>query len=799
MHKQINFLFLITIIFIIGIIFGYYVSLPETFLLSVVCFFILLLILTLIFSNKFSSHILIFILFILVFFVGWFKITVDNRAPEKNILEKLFEHNSNIVLSGIVTERPRSKNDRLSFTVDTKKIYINNRPINLETTTLLSLQIDTTNYTYKDIRYGDELFALGKLVEPTGQRNPGEFDYSRYLHLNGIYSTFRVKGYESVIARSNNNGNFIQLKIIQPAREYIKDILHNNMGKIEAAFLSGLLVGDRADIPEDIKQDFFNAGVTHILAVSGLNVAFVIVIITILFSLLIKNKYLKNGLIIISLIFYLLLTGGQPSIVRATIMGIVFIIGNSLERNVLPLHSLSLSALIVLVYNSKQLFDVGFQLSFLCVFALIYVYPILSGLVKLKSKRKIFLFLKESLLCSIAVMIILFPVLALVFGKVSFVAVFANIVVVPIANVCLCIGFLQVLTYSILPYISNLFTELNQFLLWLNLKIINCFGSLEPLIISSYGFTIAKLFVYYCFCFFSLHTIKNKKIGLTIIGILLLLSINVYLNIFNNNGGKLRITFIDVGQGDATLIQMSNDRNIMVDAGPVTENFDSGEKIIYPFLLRESVDKINLFFLSHFHDDHFGGLPYLIKQGMIDTIYFYDSTGNGIICNYLDSLSSSHGTIFKQVNFSNYTIDGLKIITLNTSLDQNYNLSKNKRENNLSLILKVYYGNTSILFTGDIEKEADKALCEKYDDFLKSDILKVAHHGSNSGTGEEFLSYVNPKQAVVFAGRRNVYKFPSPVVINRLLSKNCNVNVTADEGAIIFEITKDKFEKIKWK
>lgn len=799
MLNQKNPLFLVAVIFILGITFGHYVNLPETFFWSIVSFFILLLGLTLIFFYKFSSYKLFFILFVFIFFAGWFKITIDNKAPEKNILGKIFEYNSDIILSGIVTERPHNKNNRLSFTFDTKKIYTNNRSIDLETTTLLYLKIDTSDYTYKEIRYGDELFVIGKLVEPTGRRNPGEFDYQKYLDLNGIYSIFYVKGYESAIVRSNNNGNLIQLKIIQPVREYIKDILDNNMGRVEAAFLKGLLIGDRTDIPADIKQDFFNAGVTHVLAVSGLHVGFVIMIISILFSLLVKNKYLRNSLIVLSLIFYLFLVGAQPSIARATIMGIILIIGNSLERKTSALNSLCLSALIILVYNSKQLFNAGFQLSFLCAFALLYVYPILSNSFKFKFSRMIFLVLRESLLCTIAITIILYPLLALLFEKVSFVSVVSNIVVVPIVGLCLILGFLQVLTYSILPYISNLFTEFNQFLLWFNLKVINCFGSMELLIVSKYGFTITKLLIYYCFCFLFLHTLRNKKIGLTVIGVLLLLSINVYLNIFDRNDGKLKITFIDVGQGDATLVQMPNDKNIMIDAGPVSKDIDSGEKVIYPFLLRESVDKINLFFLSHFHDDHFGGLPYLIKQKMIDTIYFYDSTGNGIVCNYLDSLSSANGTIFKQVDFSNYTIDGLKIINLKPTLYRNYRIAKNKQDNNFSLILKMYYGNTSILFTGDMEEEVDQVLSQTYADFLKSDILKVAHHGSKYGTEDNFLSYVNPKQAVIFVKKNNVHKFPSPLVVNRLLSKNCNINITGDEGAIIFEVTNDKFEKIKWK
>ena len=799
MSNNTNPLFLITIIFIAGIIVGYYVDLPEIFSLIVICFFILLIILTLIFFNKFTSQTLFFILFVSIFFAGWFKITVDNRVVEKNILEKLFEYNGDIVLSGIVTEkRPMSKNNKVSCIVDTKVIYINNRPINLETTTLIFLQVDTSNNIYKDIRYGDELFVLGKLVEPFGRRNPGEFDYAKYLELNGIYSVLQVKGYESVIVRSSNNGNFIQLKIIEPAREYIRNILYNNMGRVEAAFLMGLLVGDRTDIPEGVRQDFLNAGVTHVLAISGLHVMFVAMIISFLFSLFIKNKYLKNSLIIVSLLFYLLLTGGRPSAIRATIMCIMFIVGDCLDRKTLSLNTLCLAALIILIYNSRQLFSSGFQLSFSCVFALIYVYPILSDSFKFKFNRKIGLVLRESLLCSIAVMVILYPLLALLFGKVSFVSIFANIVVIPVVNLSLAIGFLQVLTYSILPSISSLFTELNQFLLWFNLKIINFFGSIDPLILNKYGFTIIELVIYYCFCFIFLHTIKNNKIGLAIVGILLLLNISIYSDIFKSDE-KLKITFIDVGQGDATLIQMPNNKNIMVDAGPVSDNFDSGEKIIYPFLLRESVSKINLFFLSHFHDDHFGGLPYLIKRKMIDTIYFYDSTGNGSICNYLNTLSFENGTVFKQVDFSNYVIDGLKIVKLNSKLDYNYKPNKNKQDNNLSLVLKMYYGNTSILFTGDLENEAEEMLCKRYGDFLKSDILKVAHHGSISGTEEDFINYVNPRYAVICAARRNVHKLPSPLVVYRFLSKNCNVNITGYEGAVIFEATNDKFEKMKWK
>jgi competence protein ComEC len=818
-----NPLFPIAIVFIAGIIIGYHIEISLIIRLIGIVLILLLLFLAVIIKNKNLNSGFICLLLLSFFVFGWFKISIDRDNNVSVILQKIYERNEKVIISGIVDEKPVLKNYRLSFPVKIKKIYIGKNVLDIETNALINIRIDTVSKKIKSFEYGDEIFAAGKLIEPKNTRNPGEFDYSKYLQLKDIQAIFKINDFHSVILRSKNNGEYIEGNLIQPLREKIHTFIDKKMGRVEGAFLKGLLIGDRSGIPEEVKEDFLNAGVMHVLAVSGLNVVFVILIFSAFFSVFINDRILKTILIIISLLFYMFLTGSSPSIVRATIMGIIFLLGSSMERKTSPLNLLAISAVIILIIDSRELFDLGFQLSFLCVFALIYAFPILNNFFKMKRRNKIVDILLESITGSFAVILILFPILAMTSGKISLISIIANLVVVPIANMSLAVGFLQVIVSGLSSFISGLLVSANQLCLWINLFVIKYFGDIEFLSISAYDINVVKTLLYYGFCFLLLYAIKTKRWMVGIITIVILANTIVWSFIIDRPFDKLKITFIDSGQGDATLLQLPNGINILIDAGPKQDGFDTGEKIIYPFLRREGVNKVQLCFISHFHDDHYGGLPFLIQKKMIETIYYNDSTGCGTICKYLDSLSKVNNVIFKKSNFDTLRIDNLKIYMLsrnfeksNLQMNENVqnseydlnsvaknkkhqkNQGKNSLENNKSMVMKILYGNSSLLFTGDVERNVEESLSDKYGKFLQSDILKVGHHGSNSSTTENFIQMVKPKVSIIFAGLGNRFKFPSKKVVDRLRSNGSTVLRTDLEKAIIFETDGKNIKRTLW-
>jgi competence protein ComEC len=340
-----------------------------------------------------------------------------------------------------------------------------------------------------------------------------------------------------------------------------------------------------------------------------------------------------------------------------------------------------------------------------------------------------------------------------------------------------------------------------------------------------YNLTIIKTLLYYAFFLFLIYSIKTRKRIYAISAVFLFSNTLIWSNLISGQSDKLKIAFIDVGQGDATLLSLPDGKNILIDAGPKNDNFDSGEKIVYPFLKREGIEKIDYCFISHFHDDHFGGLPFLIKKGMIKTIYFGDSSGCGTICKSLDSLSKSNDVVYKKIDFDKLNIDNSQMYILNRNnykdiarvkdsiSGSNLNIhsgkltkrknsapktSKNTIENNCSSVLKFCYGNISLLFMGDSEKDKENELIKNYGNFLKSDILKVAHHGSKSGTTDGFIEIVKPDISIIFAGQGNKFKFPSKSVVERIKKNGINLLRTDLEGAIILKTDGKNIERIEW-
>lgn len=198
-----------------------------------------------------------------------------------------------------------------------------------------------------------------------GERNPGEFDYGKYLKMHGVDAVFTGFGFESAKVTGREEPNLLRSYIIYPVREYSISKIDELIGGSEGEYLKGLLLGERSNIPKQVKENFINAGVAHIIAVSGLNVAYVIIIIWgILLFIPIKNTYKIFLTIASSLLFYMELTGNTPSIIRAVIMASIFLISQIAERRPNSYNIISFAALVILVIDPRQLFDAGLIISF---------------------------------------------------------------------------------------------------------------------------------------------------------------------------------------------------------------------------------------------------------------------------------------------------------------------------------------------------------------------------------------------------------------------------------------------------
>ena len=237
---------------------------------------------------------------------------------------------------------------------------------------------------------------------------------------------------------------------------------------------------------------------------------------------------------------------------------------------------------------------------------------------------------------------------------------------------------------------------------------------------------------------------------------------------FKING--LNLYFIDVGQGDCTLIKLDTNKTILIDGGEgASDKSDKGKNIIYPYLLDRKIDTIDYMIFSHFDSDHAGGLMYILENMKVKNVIIGVQNEDSYL--YRKMID-----VVKEKNIKLIIIDNPKVLKIdNVYLDfiwpiKNELISENKLNNN-SLVFRLIYNDIRIMFTGDIEIPAENAIVNKYKNSknrLKSDILKVAHHGSDTSTTKEFLKLVNPDIALMGVGKNNSFNHPSGEVINRL-------------------------------
>ena len=789
---------------ILGIIIGRELSL-DLQLVGILLILLVGLGASMLFSKLRSSISAFFIFFLLITF-GVFKITYDGIYRSDDNISKFIPLSGNTRLQGTVSELPRQTEQSVRFVVDAESIVIGTQKYHTSGGVLVSFLKKDFDFSFIDsLSYGREVYLAGELMAINTVRNPGEFDLRHYLQSNGIYARFYPKDIEQSCFGAEAKNNLLNL-LVFPVRKSIAARIDLMIGGEEAKFLKGLIIGERSEIPMEVKNAFINSGVMHILAVSGLHVVIVTFILLIIFQMLRIPEKIRLIITCVLLVYYIYLTGNSPSVARSVIMAIVFLFGKILERKNDIFNVLAFSAIILLLIDSEQLFQPGFQLSYVAVFAIIYLYPKLYGLKNLLPdilKDNRFIISVFSLLgVSVAAGLGTLPFTSIYFGKISLISFFANIIVVPLSNIILALGMIAVALSYLSLWLADIYAQATSLLTWILLNVVDRLGNLHFSYLDARFSTVHSL-LFYAFLYLVIN-IDQRKLRIVSI-IMILIGLNLWLyafQIFNSPNSLLRITFLDVGQGDAVFIEFPNGRNMLIDGGPRTFSTNAGSRFITPFLKYRGITTINTIVISHFHDDHIGGIPFLLRQFKIGRVYDACSVTNSSISReylmLIDSLRIPRGCLYAGMSIENYT--DMRMYVLHPSGEYLSTKSKiHKGYNNQSVVIKILYGNTSLLLPGDAEEDAENYIGEHFGNFLKSDLLKLPHHGSATSTIPQFYSYISPKIAVISVGMKNKFGHPSPLILRRLIDTGCQYFRTDEKGAIIMESDGVKWSMVKWR
>lgn len=622
----------------------------------------------------------------------------------------------------------------------------------------------------KLLEYGDLIKIKGEYSAPEVARNYKGFDYSQYLKTLNIYGTIKVE--ESKIINKNQLSPI--LISINNIKEKMIDNANRNMPKRTANLLLGILIGERDNIQEDIIESFRTANLSHILAVSGAHTSYIILGITYLISKSKTPKRIGYIITIINLLIFIIITGASYSVVRACIMAIVVIGAKICYRKENFFTSICISLIIILIQNPFAINDIGLKLSFMGTAGIvIFNKSITNFFIKLKIKQKI----AEALSVTFSAQLMIMPITILNFNTISLTFFISNILASPLLGIIIIFGFISIFISSILNPISKiLFLILHIFLELLILvsKVTEKIPGSSilvktPNILFAIVYYILILFFNYFFVIkqnptrrfhkkiIKIITIKNIKNAFKVIAVvfLIMLLLTRIVRIINPT---LKIYFIDVGQGDSTLIVTPKNKKILIDGGEGRTN------VLFQYLLDRRINKIDYIIISHFDSDHCNGLIEIIEKMRVENIVMSKQSKE----------SEEYKKILEIIKQKNIKVSSVKAedkIIIEKNLYTKILNPAEKFEfqdlNNNAIVAKLVYKNFSMLFTGDIEK-AEENLAKKYKNELKSTILKVAHHGSKTSTSEEFLKYVEPQIALIGVGENNKFGHPNQITIEKL-------------------------------
>ena len=658
-----------------------------------------------------------------------------------------------------------------------------------------------------NLNYGDIIKINGKFEKANGRRNYKGFDYEKYLRTNKIYGTITTSKVEkighkdTIFSIANNVANKIEEKIVQ------------NLQPTQANICKGLIIGRTGDIEEEIQENFRITNISHILAISGTHIVYIVSAINLVFNKLIgKNK--TKILIILILIFYMFIVGFTPSMVRAGIMGILYNLASLVSRKNNFATSISISLLLILINNPYSILNIGLQLSYLATVGIvlfnkmfIHYFSNLKFIKKniyIKTKPKLRKFIKifqESLAIMLSAQIMLFPVLIYNFNILGIYFILANLLAGIITGPILILSIIFIITpinfitqivslilsnlFSLLILISDL-SNLPKAKIYLptpNLFFIIIYYIVILLIRQIYKlYNSKKKITNSEFRFRNLISIVKYKIKKLKIKITIILSLSIIiLNIIPKD---LRIHFIDVGQGDSTFIETPHNKTILIDGGgSLSESFDVGEKTLLPYILDRGYTKIDYIFITHFDQDHVGGILTLLKEIKIGKIFIGEQFEE---CENYDKFIN----IVKQEKLEVTKIKkGDKIIIDNIIFNILFPDIENPIEenslNNNSIVMQMKYKSITALFTGDIEEIAEEQIIKEN---IEADILKIAHHGSKTSSTQKFLEKVKPKIALIGVGENNKFGHPNIEVIKRLEKLKTKIFKTAQNGEITMKI-----------
>lgn len=617
-------------------------------------------------------------------------------------------------------------------------------------------------------RPGERWTLAGRLAQTLPAQNPGGFDARAFWRQRGVFSTLHAQEgmYLALSLRWDDRAR----RLLDGLRLRLLAGLSHGLTPDSAALLGSLVLGaGAAPVPPALASVFRDAGLAHLLAASGAQVALLGGMVLFLARAVGLGPRWAVAIALPILWLYLGLTGGTPGMVRATCMGVIGLGAIALGRSGVPFAAFWGTLIVLMLLDPCSVEDLGLQFSVLATYALL---RLSHGLGAWNFPGPSWL--APALLAPIVTWLWVAPLQAQTFCTLPLMGIPANWLSGPLITLLTPWGL----------GLSALGVVLPQVVAWANMLTGVGVAALIQIAESATGVegqlvAVPAVPLWLLGGFYAVLALRSWRWKVSVSIFLLACGATPYARAQTD----LTVTVLSVGQGDAIVIQTASGRTVLIDGGPAGRGADAGHHTLLPFFRRMGVRHIDLMVATHAHADHLGGLRRIVTAMPVSQAWEAGAAGASGILNPLLAAWLQAGVHWETGQRSRvWQADGLELESLPVQ-------TSSSKVNDTSLVLRLRYGDFTMLLPGDLEAAGEADLLKRAVHKLRADILKVGHHGARASSSSAWLAAVQPHLAVISAGRNNVHGHPHIETLQRLQHAGIRVARTDEEGAIQIRVT----------
>jgi competence protein ComEC len=782
--------------FLAGLLAAFF-SLPSDSILRgvIAALFVVLLILCLVVpgKGKYALHLVLFLL------AG---ALLELSSHQSSELIALAERQERVTMEGTVLEPPVVREETVTAVVRVDRIH------GTETGAAAGEKVRVTIYKPgAPLAPGDRILFPARLRPFRNFNNPGRYDYSLAMEIRGLSCAASVAEGRRIVPLGKGDLGF-PFELLERARQPVRALFAERLSPRNRALFQALILGEQESVQPDLRESFTVTGLGHVLSVSGLHVALVAwfsfalirMILSLSYELALRIDLRKTAALLtcIPVVVYTCLAGFQVPSQRSMMMVLAYLFSMILGREKDVWSTLALAALVVLAVDPHSIFTISFQLSFLAVVGILWLSPALFSAISFQAHdiRKGLLYRGYLYFCglasvTLAAMFFLLPVTSFYFHRVSLVSLVANMTALPIMGICILpVGLLAA---AFLPLSRTLADSALAVASWGLDRMMDyveywsCFSWAEVQVIRPNSMEILLFYALF-FCLFSLKRRRWAKAALVFVSLILAgdMAYWTYRTQFNPS---LKVTYLDVGQGNAALVEFPGAQRMLIDGGgfPGSE-FDIGEMVIAPFLLRSKMLRIDTLVMTHPEADHMNGLRYIAEHFEPKEFWYNGERPDSPFFRELLALLEAKGVTSRTpADLREGKAFSGALVEILYPLEGLWS----RKSNDNSLVVKISGGGTSFLFPGDLEARGEQLLVSRAGSKLKSDFLLAPHHGSKSSSSMVFLEAVRPLVCIISAGKGNPFGFPSREILERLNARGCRILRVDEVGATEISMGRD--------